>query len=142
VLLDFIFGCMIKGVRFIILILLLSPLLATAEVSSWECSKFEGAKIIADDGTELGEIGPKWKTDSIFNESSQYSSTWSYQSIFNAHSNYGNSYSSESVFNDSATNPPKIISEEGNEIGKLSIGPSWDSTRYNPYDIKYTCDWD
>ena len=136
------FGCMIKGVRFIILILLLSPPLAIAEVNSWQCSEFEGAKIIAEDGTELGEIGPKWKTDSIFNESSQYSSTWSYQSIFNSHSNYGNSYSNESVFNDSATNPPKIISEEGNEIGKLSIGPSWDSARYNPYDIKYTCDWD
>ena len=64
------------------------------------------------------------------------------ESIFNTHSNYGNSYSSESVFNDSASNPPRIISEEGEEIGKLSIGPSWDNTRYNPYDIKYTCDWD
>ena len=122
------FGCMIKGVRFIILILLLSPPLAIAEVNSWQCSEFEGAKIIAEDGTELGEIGPKWKTDSIFNESSQYSSTWSYQSIFNSHSNYGNSYSNESVFNDSATNPPKIISEEDGVylrevLQNVSLGP-------------------
>ena len=94
------------------------------------------------DGEFLGVLGPRWVTDSIFNDSSKYSSSWSSESIFNTHSNYGNSYSSESVFNDSASNPPRIISEEGEEIGKLSIGPSWDNTRYNPYDIKYTCDWD
>jgi hypothetical protein len=131
---------MMKGI--FILIIYLGSSLALAEVNSWECGKFEGAKIIAEDGTELGELGPKWKTDSIFNDSSKYSSTWSAESIFNSHSDYGNSYSSESVFNDSASNPPVIISEEGDEIGKLSIGPTWDSTRYNPNDIKYTCDWD
>ena len=141
-LLDFIFRCMIMSVRFIILILSLTPLLATAEVNSWECSKFEGAKIISEDGVELGELGPKWKTDSIYNESSKYSSTWSSESIFNSHSNYGNSYSNESVFNDSASNPPRIISEEGEEMGRLSIGPSWDNDRFDPYDFKYTCDWD
>ena len=118
------------------------PLLVLSDMNSWECSKFEGSKIVAEDGTELGEIGPSWKTDSIFNDSSEYSSSWSSESIFNSHGDYGNSYSNESVFNDSASSPPKIISEEGEEIGKLSIGPSWDDTRYNPYDIKYTCDWD
>ena len=64
------------------------------------------------------------------------------ESIFNSSSDYGNSYSSDSVFNESAPNPPRIISEEGEEIGKLSVGPSWDSERYDPNDIKYTCDWD
>jgi len=116
--------------------------LALAEVNSWECGNFEGAKIVAEDGTELGELGPQWETDSIFNASSEYSSTWSSESIFNSHGDYGNSYSAESVFNDSASSPPRIISKEGEEIGKLSIGPSWDNTRYNPHDIKYTCDWD
>ena len=125
-----------------ILIIYLGSSLAFAEVNSWECGNFEGAKIVAQDGTELGELGPKWVTNSIFNDSSKYSSTWSSESIFNSHSHYGNSYSAKSVFNDSASSPPRIISEEGEEIGKLSIGPSWDGTRYNPYDIKYTCDWD
>lgn len=137
---DFIIKIMFK--RLIIIILLLTPFLVLTEVNTWDCYKFNGAKIVAEDGTELGEIGPKWEADSIYNESSEYSSSWSSESIFNSNNNYGNSYSNESVFNDSATNPPKIISEEGEEIGKLSIGPSWDSERYNPYDIKYTCDWD
>ena len=113
-----------------------------AEVNSWECGKFEGATIVANDGTFLGKLGPRWGSDSIFNDSSKYSGTWSAKSIFNSSSDYGNSYSSDSVFNDSASTPPSIVSKEGVEIGKLSIGPSWDSSRYNPNDIKYTCDWD
>jgi len=112
-----------------------------AEVNSWECGKFEGATIIASNGTLLGKLGPKWGSDSIFNDSSEYSKTWPSNSIFNSSSDYGNTYSSDSVFNDSASTPPRIISEEGEEIGKLSVGPSWDSTRYDPNDIKYTCDW-
>ena len=85
--------------------------------------------------------GPRWMTDSIFNDSSSYASTWSQNSIFNTSSDYGNSYSSLSVFNDGASNPPMIIGSYG-LVGYLSIGPSWDSDRYSPYDIKYTCDWD
>ena len=133
---------MIIIMKVIFIIVLLTPLFAIAEVNSWECGELEGAKIVAEDGTELGELGPQWKTDSIFNDSSEYSSTWSNESIFNSHSNYGNSYSDESVFNDSASKPPRIISDEGDEIGKLSVGPSWDDERYDPNDIKYTCDWD
>ena len=113
-----------------------------AEVNSWECGKFEGATIVASDGSFLGELGPRWESDSIFNDSSEYSSTWSSESIFNSYSDYGNSYSEQSTFNDSASSPPFIISEEGEEIGKLSIGPSWDDKRFHPDDIRYTCDWD
>ena len=110
----------------IFIIIFLKSFLLLSEVNSWECNKFEGAKIIAVDGTYLGELGPQWKTNSIFNDSSKYSSSWS----------------SESVFNDSASNPPLIISKKEEVIGKLSIGPIWDNSRYNPYDIKYTCNWD
>lgn len=126
----------------ILIIIFLNSFLLLSEVNSWECGKFNGAKIIAQDGTYLGEIGPNWKTDSIFNDSSKYSSTWSSESVFNSSSKHGNSYSSTSVFNDSASNPPLIISESGEVIGKLSVGPSWDDSRYHPFDIKYTCDWD
>ena len=125
---------------FLLTVLMSFPIIA--EVNSWECGKFEGATIVAHDGTFLGELGPKWESDSIFNDSSEHSTTWSSNSIFNSSNDYGNTYSSDSVFNESASNPPRIISEAGEEIGKLSIGPSWDSERYDPNDIKYTCDWD
>lgn len=112
-----------------------------AEVNSWECRKFEDASIIGGDGTYLGKLGPKWLTDSIFNNSSIHSSAWSSESIFNDSSIFGNSYSDTSVFNDLANDPPKIISESG-FVGYLSTGPDWHSNRFSPYDIKYTCDWD
>ena len=113
----------------------------SGEVNSWECNKFDGAKIISQDGEYLGQLGPSWNRDSIFNSSSEYSSTWSRNSIFNTNSEYGNSYSSTSAFNESASEPPQIITEDG-EVKYLSVGPSWDSNRLSPYDFKYTCDWD
>jgi hypothetical protein len=128
--------------RICIIIIGLTSLSTFAEMNSWECGKFEGASIEARDGTFLGKLGPRWETESIFNNSSEHSQAWSSNSIFNTSSDYGNTYSNDSVFNDSASTPPQIISREGVAIGKLSIGPSWDNERYNPSDIKYTCDWD
>ena len=58
--------------RLLLLTVLMSfPIIA--EVNSWECGKFEGATIVAHDGTFLGELGPKWESDSIFNDSSEHS---------------------------------------------------------------------
>ena len=125
----------------IFLWLLFSLVARSGEVNSWECNKFDGAKIVGQDGEYLGQLGPSWNRDSIYNSSSEYSSTWSSNSIFNDSSKYGNSYSSTSAFNELASSPPKIITEDGEEK-YLSIGPSWDSNRLNPYDFKYTCDWD
>ena len=133
--------CMVMCVKFILIIYTFMPLFLLSDMNSWECSKFEGSKIVAEDGTELGEIGPSWKSDSIFNDSSEYASTWSQTSIFNKNSDYGSSFSNLSAFNESASNPPMIIGDYG-LVGYLSIGPSWDSERFSPYDIKYTCDWD
>ena len=122
------------------------PLLSTfcygGEVQSWECGRFENSTIIGDGGVYLGTLGPGWATDSIFNSSSNYSTSWATNSVFNDGSVYGDSYSNTSVFNESASRPPKIVSNNGDELGYLSIGPSWDSKRYSPYDLKYTCDWD
>tara|TARA_B100001250_G_scaffold384557_1_gene379484 strand:+ start:3544 stop:3936 length:393 start_codon:yes stop_codon:yes gene_type:complete len=125
----------------LILTLLNLPFLNSGEVNSWDCNKFDGAKIISGDGEFLGLLGPRWLTDSIFNDSSSYASSWSQNSIFNSSTDYGNSYSNLSVFNEGASNPPMIISESG-LVGYLSTGPSWDNERFSPYDIKYTCDWD
>ena len=127
--------------------ILISMLIATFfslhadEVNSWECNDFQGAKVISSDGEYLGDLGPSWSSDSIFNDYSQYGSTWHQNSIFNEYSEYGNSYSDTSVFNENASNPPKIINDEG-IVGYLSVGPSWQNKRYSPHDIKYTCDWD
>ena len=114
---------------------------SAGEVNTWDCNKFDGSKIISDDGKFLGVLGPTWITDSIFNDSSEYANTWSQTSIFNKNSDYGSSFSNLSAFNESASNPPMIIGDYG-LVGYLSIGPSWDSERFSPYDIKYTCDWD
>tara|TARA_B100000963_G_scaffold360948_1_gene394011 strand:+ start:672 stop:1070 length:399 start_codon:yes stop_codon:yes gene_type:complete len=131
-----------KRILFVLPTLFIITNCFSGEVNSWECNKFNGAKVVASDGTYLGEIGPSWKTDSIYNSSSTHASTWSNNSIYNEHGSFGNTYSNDSVFNESASNPPKIISIEGAEIGELSVGPSWDSSRYHPADIKYTCNWD
>ena len=127
--------------RALLITALFSMVIHSGEVNSWECNKFDGAKIISQDGEYLGQLGPSWNRDSIFNSSSEYSSTWSSDSIVNDNSKHGNSYSSTSVFNESASNPPQIITDDG-DVKYLSIGPSWDSNRLNPYDFKYTCDWD
>lgn len=116
--------------------------LSYSDINSWDCSKLEGSKIYSEKGDYLGEIGPSWRADSIYNSSSEYSSSWSQNSIYNESSDYGNSFSSESVFNDSASNPPKIVNEDNEAIGTLSIGPDWDSERKHPEDIRYSCDWD
>ena len=120
---------------------MITNLTSGAEVHSWDCAKFEGARIIGKGGIYLGKLGSSWLTDSIFNTSSEYSSTWSSESIFNDNSEFGNSYSDKSVFNDLANYPPEIIADSG-FVGYLSVGPSWSSDRFSPYDIKYTCDWD
>ena len=114
---------------------------SAGEVNSWDCNKFDGSKIISGDGKFLGVLGAAWMTDSIFNDSSEYSSSWSQTSIFNKNSDYGSSFSNLSAFNESASNPPMIIGDYG-LVGYLSIGPSWDRERFSPYDIKYTCHWD
>jgi|TARA_B110000116_G_C16271311_1_gene330959 hypothetical protein len=126
----------------LVALLLLSPIVHGGEMNSWECSSFEGAKIIGEDGDYLGRVGPSYNSDSIFNSSSSYSTSYSSNSIFNTSSKYGNSYSSTSVFNDGASSPPIILSTDGRVLGKLSIGPSYQADRFDPYDIKYTCDWD
>tara|TARA_B100000780_G_scaffold143054_1_gene100117 strand:+ start:145 stop:546 length:402 start_codon:yes stop_codon:yes gene_type:complete len=125
-----------------LLILVSVNMVYAGEMNSWECSKFKNARVFGEGSDYLGRLGPSYASESIFNSSSSYGNTYSSNSIFNTSSNYGNSYSNSSVFNDGASNPPIIISEDGELLGKLSIGPLFHGDRYDPYDIKYTCDWD
>ncbi len=132
---------MISKIFFYAFLLSSNIFLFAGEVKSWECSKFQNAKIYGSDDEFLGELGPTWLSDSIYNSYSSYASSWGSNSIFNKNSKYGNNYSDSSVFNEYASNPPKII-KDSEIIGYLSIGPNWISNRYDPFDIKYTCDWD
>ena len=51
----------------IILILSFSYVLKAGEVMVWDCNKFENARIVGEDGTYLGKLGPSWMNESIFN---------------------------------------------------------------------------
>ena len=42
----------------IFLWLLFSLVARSGEVNSWECNKFDGAKIVGQDGEYLGQLGP------------------------------------------------------------------------------------
>ena len=125
-----------------LLILFLNISLNAGEVNSWECSKFTGAKIIGEDGTYLGKLGPAWLSDSIFNSSSSYASSWSQNSIFNTNSIYGSSFSNASAFNEHASSPPTIFSDDNDLLGYITTSNSWQFDNYNALDFKYTCDWD
>ena len=72
-----------KKIFIIIVLFKLAPTSFAGEMNSWECNEFEDAKIIGDDGTYLGRLGPSYMSESIFNSSSSYSSTYSQNSIFN-----------------------------------------------------------
>ncbi len=77
-------------------------------------SSFEGAKIIASDGTFLGIVtSNSYAGDSILNKFGSYGSRYSSTSIFNPYGQYGSKYSSESAFNVYASDPPKIITKDG-----------------------------
>jgi len=55
-------------------IICISVTISSAEIRSWECGKFEDSKIMSSDGKYSGTLGPSWKRDSIYNDSSEYSS--------------------------------------------------------------------
>ena len=110
-----------------------------AEISSWDCYKFEGAKIIADDGTYLGTLDDSWKTDSIYNDSGDHGNDYNSESIWNDYSDYGNEYSSQSAMNDSASEPPVLL-KDGEVIGKLTTN-DYEYEGVNPKVLKEVCDW-
>ena len=110
-----------------------------AELSSWDCYKLEGAKIIADDGTYLGTLDDSYKSDSIYNDYSDYGNEYNSESIWNDYSDYGNEYSSQSAMNDSASEPPVLL-KDGEVVGKLTTN-DYEYKGVNPKVLKEVCDW-
>ena len=121
------------------LILFNLPALNSGEVNSWDCNKFDGARIMVMESFRCSWLAGIWIQFSMIHLLMLVHGHKS--SIFNTSTDYGNSYSNLSVFNDGASKSSKIIGSSG-MVGYLSVGPSWQGDRFSPYDIKYTCDWD
>jgi|TARA_B110000483_G_scaffold241178_1_gene323542 hypothetical protein len=110
-----------------------------AELSSWDCYKLEGAKIIAEDGTYLGTLDDSYKSDSIYNDYSDYGNEYNSDSVWNDYSDYGNEYSSQSAMNESASEPPVLL-KDGEVVGKLTTN-DYEYEGVNPKALKEVCDW-
>lgn len=90
-----------------------------------EETKIKGPlSLIADDNdyTFLGKLTTNiYDSDSIYNEYGTYGSKYSTKSIWNDYSNYGGEYSSYSPFNSYSLNPPYIVDEDFNVLGRLTV---------------------
>jgi len=81
--------------------------------------------IYSNDGkTYLGKcITDKYASDGIYNTYGKYGSSYELKSIFNKYGDYGSQYSNTSAFNERATEPPKIVDNNGKFIAYLTINP-------------------
>ena len=96
-------------------------------------------KIIAEDGTYLGTLDDSYKSDSIYNDYSDYGNEYNSDSVWNDYSDYGNEYSSQSAMNDSASEPPVLL-KDGEVVGKLTTN-DYEYEGVNPKALKEVCDW-
>jgi len=91
--------------------------------SASDCTRIEGSRIVAPDGTFLGKITSKFDGESIFNPYGTFGNSYSSSSIWNKYSTWGSSYSSSSPFNRYTTSPPQVI-KNGGVIGLLTTNTS------------------
>ncbi len=63
----------------------------------------------------------EFDTDSIYNQFGTYGSKFSGSSIWNEFGTYGSEFSKYSAFNQFASNPPLIIDNKGDIVGRLTI---------------------
>lgn len=96
---------------------LLASTPATARPAA--CNGFEGAAVIADDGTYLGKITNQYDSKSIFNRYGTYGSPYSAKSIWNKYGAYGSEYSVKSAMSKYTTKSPSIVTD-GEVIGYLT----------------------
>lgn len=83
-------------------------------------SALGGAKIVADDGTYLGRIGPTYDTESIFCSYGTFGASYSTTSIWCTYGTYGASYNLLSPFCSYSTKPPKIM-QDGTLVASLTV---------------------
>lgn len=70
----------------------------------------------------LGMLTPsdRFDSDSIWNKYGDYGSKYSDTSIWNTYGDYGSKYSNESAFNRFASDPPIIVTDNGEIVGYLT----------------------
>jgi hypothetical protein len=71
--------------------------------------------------TFLGCLCSEYDTDSVFNKYGTYGNQYSSESIWNKYSDYGSRYSDMSVCNKYATNPPIVVTADGQFVGYLTL---------------------
>lgn len=87
-----------------------------------------------DEGEYLGRYSSNtYDSQSVSNPYGQYGSQYSSQSINNPYGQYGSPYSSKSVNNPYTTDAPKLYSQDGQYLGKVSSNPYDPESISNPY---------
>ena len=74
-----------------------------------------------------------YDSDSVSNPYGQYGSEYSSKSVNNPYGQYGSPYSSKSANNPYATDAPKLYSQDGQYLGKVSSNPYDSESISNPY---------
>lgn len=63
----------------------------------------------------------KYEADSILNSYGEHGSKYATESIFNVYGDFGSKYSNFSPCNPYATDPPVIVDDQGNFLGRLTV---------------------
>ncbi|EKY4883340.1 TPA: hypothetical protein ACGUUJ_004428 [Vibrio vulnificus] len=117
--------------------ILLSAVLITPGALAYErLCNLSDVKVIAEDGTFLGNLNGQFDSKSIFNEFG-YGSEFRSESVWNEFGSYGSEFSSESVMNEFTSTPPMLI-RGGKVVGYLTVNSNLDNA-INPKILKAHC---
>lgn len=123
--------------RIFLFIIALSVLILTTP--SFICAQYnyddnEDGGNAEDSGQYLGRYSNnQYDSDSTSNPYSQYGSQYSTDSINNQYGQYGSPYSSQSANNPYTIDAPKLYSNDGKYLGKVSSNPYDPDSISNPY---------
>lgn len=69
-------------------------------------------------------VTSKYDSDGLWNTYGDYGNKYNSDTIWNEYGTYGSKYSNESAFNKYASKPPKIVDDNGNFFGYLTVNSS------------------
>ena len=101
------------------------------------CAAFDGAIVVADDGTYLGRLASQYHHESIYNKHGLHGSKYGVDSIWNQYGMFGGKYSMNSAFNPYTRSPPMVI-QDGELIPYLSVNKTITGA-VNPIILGNTC---
>lgn len=126
---------------FFIMAFLLLPLLLPSKTFAYSsfCNSIDGAVILGYDSSTneytkiIGVINNKYDNYSISNQYG-YGSKYTTNSITNTYGNYGSKYSNDSAMNPYASNPPLLVTKDGNSSAYLRVSSK---NAISPYTALY-----